>query len=147
MTGISKYFDPQLVAFLETSSRDEAIEALVEMIHKTGRLPNRLAFYDAIIEREKIVSTGVGMGAAIPHAKLSVCNEFFVAIGVLSKGVEWNALDGAPVRIIFMVGGPENKQTQYLQILSGLTKAIKDEGIRKKMLSVKSEKEIIDLFS
>lgn len=146
MIKISKYLDPQLVAFFEATSRDEAIQTLVEMIHQTGRLQDKYAFYEAIIEREKIVSTGIGMGAAIPHAKLPAYNDFFIAIGVLRKGLEWNALDGAPVRVIFMIGGPDDKQTEYLQILSSLTQAIKDEQIRKKMLTLNSAEDMIELF-
>lgn len=143
---ISKYLDPRLVAFLDVSSRDEAIAALVEMIYKAGKLQDKDAFFDAIIERERIVSTGIGMGAAIPHAKLASYDEFFIAIGVLNKGLDWNALDGAPVRVVFMIGGPDDKQTEYLQILSSLTHAIKDERVRKKMLTLKSAEDMMELF-
>lgn len=146
MIKISKYLDPRLVVFLEVDSRDEAIQMLVDAIDRAGKLQDKDAFYDAIIEREKIVSTGIGMGAAIPHAKLADYDDFFMAIGVLRKGVDWNALDGAPVRIIFMIGGPDDKQTEYLQILSSLTQAIKDERIRKKMLTLNSAEDMIELF-
>lgn len=146
MIKISKYLDPHLVTFLEATSRDDAIKSMVEMIHRSGKLQDKYAFYEAIIEREKIVSTGIGMGAAIPHAKLSSYNDFFIAIGVLRNGLEWNALDGAPVRVIFMIGGPDDKQTEYLQILSSLTQAIKDERIRKKMLTLNSAEDMIELF-
>jgi len=146
MIKISKYLDPRLVAFLDVDTRDEAIKALVELIHQTGRLQDQYAFYEAIIERERIVSTGIGMGAAIPHAKLSAYDDFFIAIGVLRKGLDWNTLDGSPVRVIFMIGGPDDKQTEYLQILSSLTQAIKDEQIRKKMLTLNSPEDMIELF-
>jgi nitrogen PTS system EIIA component len=147
MIKISKYLDPQLVTHLDVETRDEALYALVELLYKAGKLQDKNFFYDAIIEREKIVSTGIGMGTAIPHAKLSAFDDFFIAIGVLRKGLDWNALDGAPVRLIFMIGGPDDKQTEYLQILSGLTQAIKDEQIRKKMLTLNSPTDIINLFN
>lgn len=146
MVKISDYLDPRLVAFLDVDTRDEAIRTLVNMIHQTGRLQDKYAFYEAIIEREKIVSTGIGMGAAIPHAKLTTCDDFFIAIGILRKGLDWNALDGSPVRIIFLIGGPDDKQTEYLQILSKLTLVIKDDQIRKKMLTLNSPEDIIELF-
>lgn len=146
MIKISDYLDPSLVAFLEVNSRDDAIYALVELIEKTGKLQNKQAFYDAIIEREKIVSTGIGMGTAIPHAKLTNYNEFFIAIGILRKGLDWNALDGSPVRLIFLIGGPDDKQTEYLQILSRLTHFIKDDNIRKKLLTMNSPEDMIDIF-
>lgn len=146
MVKISKYLDPQLVAFLNVETRDEAIQALVNNIDHAGKLQNKDAFYNAIIDREKIVTTGIGMGVAIPHAKLPGYDDFFIAIGVLPKGVDWGALDGAPVRLIAMIGGPDDKQTEYLQILSNLTYAIKDEDRRKKMLTLHDQKEIIKLF-
>lgn len=146
MIKISKYLDPNLVAFLDVDSRDDAIRSLVDKIYLAGKLQNKHSFYEAIIERERIVSTGIGMGAAIPHAKLSSYDDFFIAIGILRKGLDWKALDGAPVRVIFLIGGPDDKQTEYLQILSSLTQAIKDEQIRKKMLTLNSPKDIIELF-
>lgn len=146
MIKISKYLDPHLVVFLDVDSRDEAIKTMVQTIHDAGKLQDQTSFYEAIIEREKIVSTGIGMGAAIPHAKLTSYNDFFIAIGILRKGLDWKALDGAPVRVIFLIGGPDDKQTEYLQILSSLTQAIKNEQIRKKMLTLNSPQDIIDLF-
>jgi PTS system nitrogen regulatory IIA component len=146
MIRISDYLDSRLVAFLDVNSRDEAIKTLVSMIHQTGRLQDKYAFYEAIIEREKIVSTGIGMGTAIPHAKLTDYDNFFIVIGILRKGLDWNALDGSPVRIIFLIGGPDDKQTEYLKILSKLTQVIKDDQIRKKMLTLNSPEAIIKLF-
>ena len=101
---------------------------------KRAKLPDEEVFFNAIFEREKIVSTGIGMGVAIPHAKLHSYDHFFIALAVLQKPVDWQALDGAPVRIVFMIGGPDDKQTEYLQILSSLTQAIKDDEIREKNL-------------
>jgi PTS system nitrogen regulatory IIA component len=103
-------------------------------------------FYHAIIDRERIVSTGIGMGVAIPHAKLPSFDDFFIAIGILQKGIEWEALDGALVRLIFMIGGPDDKQTEYLQILSRLTFALKDEQRRKKLLTLHSPEDIVELL-
>lgn len=144
--NIVDYLDPRLIAFLDVETRDEAIKTLVTMIHEAGKLQDRYAFYEAIIEREKIVSTGIGMGTAIPHAKLNSYDNFFIAIGILRKGLDWNALDGSPVRIIFLIGGPDDKQTEYLQILSKLTQLIKDDQTRKKMLTLNSPEDIIKLF-
>lgn len=146
MIKISKYLDPSQVAFLDVENRDEAIKALIELGFEAGIILDKQVFYDSILEREKIVSTGIGMGVAIPHAKLPNYEDFFISIAILRKGVDWNALDGAPVRLIFMIGGPDDKQTEYLQILSNLTLAIKDEERRKKMLTLNSQEDIIELF-
>lgn len=143
---IARYMNPQLVAFITATTRDEALHELVHRIKQVGSIDNEETFFKAIIEREKIVSTGIGMGVAIPHAKLPSYDQFFIAIGLLKKPVEWDALDGAPVRIVFMIGGPDDKQTEYLQILSSLTQAIKNEDIRKKLLTIQEPATMIELF-
>lgn len=145
---ISDYLDSRLITFLDMDTRDSAIHALIDLLDQEGHLPEKLAFQKAIFAREQLVSTGIGMGVAIPHAKLTELNDFFIVIGIQSKkGLDWNALDKAPVRLIFMIGGPEDRQTEYLQILSLLTSAIRDVELRKKLLNARSSKEALELFS
>lgn len=145
--AISNYLDERLVRFLEVDSMANAIAQLVDALDQAGKLVDREAFHQAILEREKIVSTGIGIGVAIPHAKLAGYHEFFIAIAIQKgRGIEWQALDGAPVRIIFMIGGPENRQTEYLKILSLLTSAIKDEERRKSLLKATSAREVLSIF-
>lgn len=146
MIRISHYIHPKFITFLDVETRDEAIQSMVEVFALTGKIPDKGALFNAIVDREEIVSTGIGMGVALPHAKLPEYDDFFIGIGILSKGVDWNSLDGAPVRIVFLIGGPDDKQTEYLQILSRLTVAIKDEEKRKKMLTLKSPEAIVELF-
>ena len=143
---IFRYMDPRLVVSLKSESRDEALRQLVEEIHAAGKLSDLEEFFQAIMEREKIVSTGVGMGVAIPHAKLPSYDQFFIAIGILQKPLDWDSLDRAPVRLIFMIGGPDDKQTEYLKILSSLTQVIKDDDKRKKILTLKDPKAMVELF-
>lgn len=145
---IADYLDSRLIAFLDVDTRDEAIKKLIHLLDEEEHLPNKETFQKAIFYREELVSTGIGMGVAIPHAKLSELTEFFLAVGIQrKKGLDWNALDKAPVRLIFMIGGPEDKQTEYLQILSLLTSAIRDIDLRKKLLNAESAEEVLELFS
>lgn len=145
---ISDYLDSRLILFLDVDTRDSAIHQLVDLLEDEGHLENRKEFEKAIFSREELVSTGIGMGVAIPHAKLKGLTDFFICIGVQTKkGLDWNALDKAPVRLIFMIGGPEDKQTEYLQILSLLTSAIRDVELRKKLLNAQSAKEALEFFS
>lgn len=146
MKEIAKYLNKSLVSFFTANTRDHAIEQLVELAHKLEHIPDKENFVQAILEREEIVTTGIGMGVAIPHAKLDCFDTFFIAIGILNEGVDWNALDNAPVRLILMIGGPDDKQTEYLQILSGLTTALKDEERRKLLLKATEADEVIQLF-
>ncbi|MDB6081447.1 MAG: hypothetical protein JWO53_719 [Chlamydiia bacterium] len=143
---ISNYVNNNLICFIDASTKENALKLLIEASLKIKALPDGEKFFNAIYEREKIVSTGIGMGVAIPHAKLASYHDFFLVIGVLSRGLPWNALDGAPVRLIFLIGGPDDKQTEYLQILSLLTTALRDENLRKEMLAATSPEEITKLF-
>jgi len=144
---IVNYLDEKLVTFLEANTQNDALNALVDLLQRENKLQNKDVFFQAILEREKIVSTGIGIGVAIPHAKLSGYDDFFIAIGIQKgEGIEWQALDGLPVRLIFMIGGPENEQTEYLNILSMITTAIKDEERRKKLLKANTAQEVIAAF-
>ncbi|MDF2550504.1 MAG: hypothetical protein K0S07_1571 [Chlamydiales bacterium] len=139
---IGKYISPDLVGFFAATSRDQVLKEMVEMAAKAGRLQDVDAFYQALLEREKLVSTGIGMGIAIPHAKIAGYDDFFIAIGVLKDGLDWSSLDGVPVRILFMIGGPDDKQTEYLKILSELTSLLKDEERRKIVLELEEGEDI-----
>jgi PTS system nitrogen regulatory IIA component len=143
-----RFFDARLISFLDFDSRDEVIDALIGLLDGQGKLPDRQAFHQAIYQREELVSTGIGGGVAFPHAKMGGLVDFFVAVGIQKKkGVEWNALDKAPVRIVFLIGGPDNQQSVYLQILSMITSAVKDPELRKKLLKTNRVEEVSQLFS
>ncbi len=143
MIDLKKYLNSDLVFFLNVHSREEALQEMVQKIDKQGYLHHLKEFYQAILEREKIVSTSIGMGVAIPHAKLPTYDDFFIAIAIVKQGIEWDAMDQMPIRLIFMIGGPDDKQTEYLQILSCVTLAIKDDERRKKLLNCHSANELI----
>lgn len=144
--ALQNYLDPNLCTFLDADSRDEALSFLVNLLAFHGKVKDPQAFYKAIIQREEMVSTGIGMGIAVPHAKLAEFDSFFVAIGLHPRGIPWGSLDGIPVRLIFMIGGPENQQTEYLKLLSALTYALKNEERRKKILQLKEAEEIMAIF-
>jgi nitrogen PTS system EIIA component len=143
---ISNYLSSHLVIFLKTAERDAALLEMINRLDRERRLKSKNQFYQAILEREKIVSTGIGMGVALPHAKLAGYEDFFIAIGISAKGIPWDSLDHVPVRLIFLIGGPDDKQTEYLQLLSRLTLAIKDEERRRKILQMSDPEDIIALF-
>jgi PTS system nitrogen regulatory IIA component len=136
------------ICFLQSKNRNDAILEMIDSLDKKNVFKDKEKFYQAIIDREKIVSTGIGMGVAIPHAKLNDLENFFITIGILkSNGLDWKSIDKNPVRIIFMIGGPESKQNEYLQLLSKLTIALRDVNLRKNLLRLDSKEDILKLFS
>lgn len=145
---LSELVGDGVICFLKAAHRDEALKTLIDALVSSGKVPDGQLFFDAILKREKIVSTGIGMGVAIPHAKFDSFEQFFMAVGVQKskEGIEWGALDDSPVRLIFMIGGPANQQTAYLEILSRLTVAIKDEQRRCDLIKAESGERVIELF-
>lgn len=144
---IANYLNEEAICFLQEPNRNAALKKLVAVLARSGKIKDQKLFYQAILEREKIVSTGIGMGVAIPHAKMDQFKEFFWVLGIQKKeGLEWNSLDKSPVKLIFLIGGPDNRQTEYLQILSELTSFIKDEEIRRGLLSVEKKSQVLKLL-
>ena len=77
--------------------------------------------------------TTIGLGAALPHAKLASLDKFFLCIGIVKEGIDWSPDEDIPVKFIFLIGGPDNKPIEYLSLLSSLTKTIRKEKILKKL--------------
>lgn len=144
---IEKYLNEKLILFFNPSDQGEAISTLVNLAVSAGVIQNSEPLLSKVKEREKIVSTGIGLSVAIPHAKLSDLTEFFIAIGILGHGIDWSAIDIHPVRLVFLIAGPDNQQNEYLQILSNLTTLLKNETFRKKLLTSNSPQAMINFFS
>ncbi len=143
---ITDYLNERLITFLDVTTRNEAIDELIDQLDQSGKLPNKAAFRKAILDREEIVSTGIGMGVAVPHAKLKGFKQFYIAVGIQKTGIDWNAIDKAPVRLVFLIAGPDDRQSEYLQILSQLTMAVKDQNLRKELQHATSAQEVLDSF-
>lgn len=141
-----RYIHPETIYFLKSQDRDDVIRQIILNTHQVKPIEPLEEFYNAVITREKVVTTGIGMGVAIPHAKMAALKEFFIAIGILEKGVDWKSLDGHPVRLIFLIGGPDDRQTEYLKILSSLTLAIKEDQTRKALFNSSSPDEAYQAF-
>ena len=90
------------------------------------------------------MSTGIGLGIAIPHAKISSVTEFVVGFGKVTAGLDFNSLDGKPVHFIVMIAGPDNQQERYLQLLARITLKLKDGGVRRRLTEAESIAEILE---
>lgn len=134
MIQLADYVDERMIVFLDAATKEEVIAQLVDLAISTKELPAKERFHQAILDREQLVSTAIGMGVAVPHAKLPIYSDFFVAVAILHRGVEWNAIDDTLVRVVFLIGGPDNRQTDYLKILSSVTSIIRDERLRRQLI-------------
>jgi PTS system nitrogen regulatory IIA component len=95
-----------------------------------------------LLEREKLGSTGIGDGIAIPHGKMGSMKELVVAFGRSRKGIDFNAMDGKPVHLFFLLMAPENSAGLHLKALARISRMLKDGAFRKRLLDARSEQEL-----
>ena len=146
MKQLHEYMDPLNMYFTDCTVKDEILESMVDLCFSAGKVKDLDDFKTAIFEREAIMSTGIGLGVAVPHAKRKGIDEFFITVGVLQKPVDWQAIDDEPVSIVFLIGGPDNRQKDYLKILSKLVLFTKNPTRRKALARAKTPEEVIALF-
>jgi len=135
------------VLFLSSSDKQEILASMVAHASSLGFISEETPFKQAILERETLMSTGIGLQVAIPHAKLPEISEFFIIPAILSQNSNWDAIDKQPVRLVFMIGGPSDRQTDYLKILSKITLVIKNPARRKALMAAKDAKAVLSAFS
>lgn len=139
---------PENVVFLHENDRESAMKSIVDHLYGHGNVDNNEEFLTALKKREQIASTGIGLGVALPHARLATMDHFCLGIGVKHEGagIFWDSLDGSTVRLVFLIGGPEDRQKEYLTLLSSLTTVIKDEECRKEMSAAQTSEEVIEVL-
>ncbi|MCX8057825.1 MAG: PTS sugar transporter subunit IIA [Spirochaetes bacterium] len=145
MIKLSNYISKENIFFIDKNSKLEIFDEIFEKVKNNKYIKNIEIFKNLILEREKIVSTGIGMGFAVPHIKNNIVEEFFISIFILEKPVDWNSIDNKPVKVIFLIAGPENHNL-YLQILSKLILIIRNFKERKALLNSKNLDEIYSFF-
>ena len=147
MIEISNYLSPERVIDLKSTSKDGAIMELVALSAGSTAVQDAEKLQEAIFEREGIMSTGIGLGIAIPHAKIPSVSDFVVAIGRTRKGIDFNALDQKPVNIVVLIAGPSQEQQRYLEILAGVTLRLKSDEVRAAVLEAETPEAIIEVLS
>ncbi len=144
---VASQLDPSRVLLFNGIAKNEALNKLVDTLGPCDAIQDVEALREAIFEREKTLSTGIGLGIAVPHAKIDEVSEFVLAVGVSTKGIEFDALDGKPVNIIALIAGPSGAQDEYLKILAHLTLFLKNRKNRKAITNADNAQEVCDLLN
>ncbi len=135
-----------VVVGLDVSTKEDAINALVDIIAKSDKVKNANKVREAVFEREKIMTTGVGKGFAVPHGKTDAVTDIVAAFAVTKKPIDYESLDGEPVRLIFLIVGRDNMVGPHIKLLSRVSKLMNDNNFREKLLNAKTPKEVVELF-
>jgi mannitol/fructose-specific phosphotransferase system IIA component (Ntr-type) len=131
---------------LKGQMRGAVIEELLSGLGRVKNLRDRKAAASAIEEREKLGSTVIEKGVALPHARTSAVDGLAVALGTSEKGVDFGAPDGEPVKIVVLILAPRNESALYLRVLSAVSQFLKDEKTRRRLLDATSAREILQVI-
>lgn len=136
----------RVILNLESSSKRDALVEIVKNLGTSDAVTDVEALKNAILEREEIMSTGVGLTIAVPHAKLASVKAFTLGLARSTKGIDYDSLDGQPVRIIVTIAAPYNDQNTYLRVLAAVMHVLRNEDRRKAILNAASPEEVINVF-
>jgi fructose-specific phosphotransferase system IIA component len=132
---------------LKSNNKMGVINELVSLLEQGNRINNTKKFTKALLEREKLSTTGIGDGIAIPHAKHKSVVKPALAFGISKEGIDYESLDGKPAHIFFMIAVPEKGNDLHLEALSKLARMLIHEDFREGLLNAKSKEEVLALIN
>lgn len=127
--------------------KNDIINKMTNLMLKTGRITDLNAYKELVLKREEEGSTGVGEGIAIPHGKGDCVTEPGLVAMVVPNGVEYDALDGKPVNLLFMIAAPNTSDNVHLDVLSRLSTMLMDTEFKNKLVSAKSKAEFLNIIN
>ena len=138
-----------VVADLKATSKKELVEEMVAAMVDAGAFEkkNKVKIVDVLMARESLGSTAIGQGIAIPHGKTDCVSKLVAGLGVSKKGIDFDALDGEPAYIFFLLAAPVDSAGPHLKALARVSRLLKDKYFRESLRSAKDNKEILDLVS
>src|ERR1041385_425758 len=135
-----------VVSNLAGNTKDEIIKAMIELVSHSPKVLDKEKVRAAILDREKIMSTGVGNGFAIPHGKTDAVADTVAAFGVTAQPIQYQSLDEKPVRLVFLLVGKDNMVGPHIKLLSRISRLMNKEEFRARLLDTKTPGEIIETF-
>lgn len=132
---------------LKGTNKEEIINELLDILVQNGKIKDRTAAYEAVMDREKKMSTGMKHGIAIPHGKSPVVQNLVACIGISDTPVDFDSLDHEPCRIFIMTLSPIDKTGPHLQFLAEVSLLFKSSEKRSEILAAKSSDEVIRILT
>ena len=145
--NFSELLSPECIALdLKGKKKNEIIAEMVSLFAKAGKLRDAKGITEEVMEREQEVSTGIGKGVAIPHRLIRGVQASMVGFGRKKTPVNFDALDGNPVDIFFLLLGPEGSTNTHLRLLSKLARYLHNDTFLESLRAAKTAREVIDIF-
>ncbi len=136
----------KIIPSMNCTTKEEAISELIDLFKNDDRVKDSESVKNSVLEREKIMSTGVGKGFAIPHAKTNCVTEIIAAFGKIDNPIDFQALDDLPVNLVFLLIGKENLVGPHIKLLSRISRMMNLEDFRENLAKATTAEEIYKLF-
>ena len=134
--------EPKLIALDKT----EAINKMVDLANSSGKILDLEKVRAVVFEREKLVSTGVGKGFAIPHGKSDDIKDIVAAFAIMSEPIDFDSIDSEKVVFIFILVGKDSMLNMHIKLLSRISRLMNKDEFREKLLKAQTKGEILQLF-
>lgn len=133
------------IKFMQASTKADALQMLIDMLMNAPGLKSREELEEAILHRERLMSTGIGLGVAVPHVRLLSIKAMTMAVGINKSDIhDYESLDGQPVRIIVMVAAGKGQHQEYIRLLAYLSSILKDSQMRQRLIAAEDTSFIYD---
>jgi len=136
----------QIKLELTSKTKEDVIKEMVKILDENGKLLDKDKYIQAVIDREKEFSTGIGMGIAIPHGKSSGVKEPALIFGRSMDGIDYESMDDEPAQLFFLIAVPEESSNEHLKILSQISRKLMHKELRESLMKASSAEEIITLL-
>ena len=145
--NIYSLIDPStILAGLEVDDKDELLNRMIDVLRDRVSEKELEEMREAVFERERIMSTGVGKKLAIPHGKVESIDENFASFAILKNSIDYDSVDDKPVKIVFLLVGPEKKSTIHIKLLSRISRLMNSNTFREKLTDCETPEEIHEAF-
>lgn len=135
-----------ITANLKADNKEGIIKELVDLLVKTSKVKNKQAIVKILLERESLGSTGIGQGIAIPHGKSDSIKELVGALGLSKKGIDFEALDGEPVYIFFLLLAPQDSAGPHLKALAKISRLLKNKYFRDSLINAADRENALEII-
>ena len=135
------------ILFLDVKSKNEALNELIDVTQEIPGVHSREELVEAVYRREKLMSTGIGLGIGVPHVRLNDVKDLYMSLAIIKNEItDYEALDKVPVKIIVFIVAGRDQQSQYIQVLSKIAKLLKDGEVRDRLVHCKNSDQIFEIL-
>ncbi len=144
---VSEYLnEDNILLNVEARNKYDLIDKLIDVVAKSGKVLDKEKVRECIYEREKILSTGVGKGFAVPHGKTDAVTDILLAFAITKEPLDYEALDNQPVRLVMLMVGKDSLVSSHIKLLSRISRLMNNDDFRENLLNAKTKEEVLEIF-